>query len=262
MIDILVWFYIPRPFGALIALELLQDLGLRIALRLGVVHCTALGWCGIQEVCWPCDWVVCRPWVVRDLWLSLLCDPVIAWCTALEWSAAMAWHGRSSGSIFSGRLVLQLLGDFRIVYGLQGLRGNCQNCALLFLVLLSLRQTFRLSCGGIAWRFMACRRILGLPVFCCGLICWPMSRVVYHPWVAWVSSGLRCILNVWDPTYDVCVCGSAILQSLHNERRKTVQDRRLVLYSPAVRVPRLWWDSMIAWGMQSWIATWVVRSCF
>ena len=51
MIDILVWFYIPRPFGALIALELLQDLGLRIALRLGVVHCTALGWCGIQQVC-------------------------------------------------------------------------------------------------------------------------------------------------------------------------------------------------------------------
>ena len=99
-------------------------------------------------------------------------------------------------------------------------------------------------------------------LICCGLICWPMSRVVYHHWVAWVSSGLRCILNVWDPTYDVCVCGSAILQSLHNERRKTVQDRRLVLYSPAVRVLRLWWDSMIAWGMQSWIATWVVRSCF
>ena len=99
-------------------------------------------------------------------------------------------------------------------------------------------------------------------LICCGLICWPMSRVVNHPWVARVLSGLRCILNVWDPTYDVCVCGSAILQSLHNERRKTVQDRRLVLYSPAVRVLRLWWDSMIAWGMQSWIATWVVRSCF
>ena len=59
-------------------------------------------------------------------------------------------------------------------------------------------------------------------LICCGLICWPMSRVVYHPWVAWVSSGLRCILNVWDPTYDVCVCGSAILQSLHNERRSRI----------------------------------------
>ena len=48
--DVELLFYIPRPFGALIALELLQDLGLRIALRLGVVHCTALGWCGIQQV--------------------------------------------------------------------------------------------------------------------------------------------------------------------------------------------------------------------
>ena len=30
---------------------------------------------------------------------------------------------------------------------------------------------------------------------CCGLICLPMSRVVYHPWVARVLSGLRCILR-------------------------------------------------------------------
>ena len=33
MIDILVWFYIPRRFGSSIALGLLQDFGLRIPLR-------------------------------------------------------------------------------------------------------------------------------------------------------------------------------------------------------------------------------------
>ena len=38
-------------------------------------------------------------------------DPVIEWCTALEWSAVMARYGHSSGSIFSGGLVLRLLPD-------------------------------------------------------------------------------------------------------------------------------------------------------
>ena len=33
MIDILVWFYIPRRFGSSIALGLLQDFGLQIPLR-------------------------------------------------------------------------------------------------------------------------------------------------------------------------------------------------------------------------------------
>ena len=38
-------------------------------------------------------------------------DPVIEWCTALEWSAVLARYGPSSGSIFSGGLVLRLLPD-------------------------------------------------------------------------------------------------------------------------------------------------------
>ena len=50
-------------------------------------------------------------------------DPVIEWCTALEWSAVMAWHGRSSGSIFSGRFVLRLLPDCCEIMDCDGIGG-------------------------------------------------------------------------------------------------------------------------------------------
>ena len=47
---------------------------------------------------------------------------MIEWCTALEWSAVIAWHGCSSGSIFPGRFVHRLRWDFEIALGLSGLQ--------------------------------------------------------------------------------------------------------------------------------------------
>ena len=47
---------------------------------------------------------------------------MIEWCTALEWSVVVAWHGCSSGSIFPGRFVHRLRWDFEIALGLSGLQ--------------------------------------------------------------------------------------------------------------------------------------------
>ena len=62
-------------------------------------------------------------------------DPVIEWCTALEWSAVLARYGHSSGSIFSGGLMLRLLPDC------------CQIGGIVMIVLCVCRSSHVLDCG-------------------------------------------------------------------------------------------------------------------
>ena len=150
----------------------------------------SIEWCGIWQICWPCDWVVYRPWVVR--------------CHGLAWSLLWFYILRP----FRASIAARLLWD----YGLRWDWWDCDYCTLCvserlmvgFVVLLcfiiglfsgfDVAQTGNIF-GGVGWVNM-----IGLIRSCNRLLLvewnWVLGEIL-----SGVPSlcGLRCILTCEIP---------------------------------------------------------------
>ena len=110
---------------------------------------------------------------------------MIEWCTALEWSAVVAWHGCSSGSIFPGRFVWSAMGFW----------DECASCVFWIAVgvCCAVVHGWSVACVLVLYlagrAFTDCVRIPGLHWDCCGIVdcgflCGVVEELDGSSWIA------------------------------------------------------------------------------